>query len=100
MYMLKCCDDSYYVGVTANLERRLKQHSHSRNTYVGERQPFELVYQRDFDRPRKAIAFEKQLKGWSRDKKEALIAGNLSKLKQLSQCKNRTHYLWRDIRSG
>ena len=59
------------------------------------RLPFELVYVKEFDRPRKAIAFEKQLKGWSRRKKEALIAGDISKLKELSMCRNETHYLAR-----
>jgi putative endonuclease len=96
VYILKCCDGSYYVGVTVNLERRLKKHLAAGDTYVGKRQPFELVYRKEFDRPRKAIAFEKRLKGWSREKKEALIVGDIEKLKELSQCRNKTHYLVRE----
>ncbi len=48
----------------------------------------ELIYSKEFDSPLKAIAFEKQLKGWSRAKKEALIKGDIEELKRLSRSKN------------
>ena len=94
VYILQCSDDSYYTGVTNNLERRLGEHEtgKSQKSYTATRLPLKLVYYEIFDRAMKAIKFEKQVKGWSRKKKEALIERNWSKLKELSACKNSSHY--------
>lgn len=86
-YILKCSDDSYYVGVTNNAERRLIEHQEGINVtcYTYSRRPIELVYFEKFIDILQAIAREKQLKGWSRKKKEALIEERGTDLKQLSK---------------
>ena len=90
VYILKCSDHSYYTGITSNLDRRLAQHHFGNNpdSYTFSRRPLELVYACDFINPRQAIAFEKQVKGWTRAKKEALIAEDWSKIKLLARCAN------------
>ena len=93
VYILKCDDQSYYVGVTSNLNRRIKEHHSRKNpsSYTATRLPIELIFTRNFNRARAAIAFEKQVKGWSRKKKEALAMGDIQSLKTLSQCRNLSH---------
>lgn len=90
VYILKCSDGSYYTGVTNNLERRLAEHKEGQNKscYTYKRRPVELVFCEDFINPNHAIDFEKQIKGWSRKKKEALIGNDFEKLKDLAKCKN------------
>ncbi len=75
VYILKCSDDSYYVGVTNNLERRFSEHNegNSPTSYTYKRRPLKLIWSMHFNDIRKAISFEKQVKGWSRKKKEALM---------------------------
>jgi len=87
VYILKCTDASYYVGVTNNLERRIFEHNEGTDTksYTFNRRPTELVYCEYIENNLAAIAREKQLKGWSRAKKEALINGNWNKLVALSR---------------
>ena len=88
-YILKCSDDSYYIGVTNNIERRLKEHENRINPecYTANRLPVKLVFVQAFQYVDKAIAFEKQIKGWSRKKKEVVIEGNWQKLPELSKNK-------------
>ena len=77
MYILRCADDSYYTGSTRFLERRLNQHQRGEGAnHTKKRLPVELVYFEEY--PRIDIAFyrEKQVQGWGRRKKEALIAGS------------------------
>ena len=78
VYMLKCADDSYYVGSTRKtLDERLGEHNTGVYTgYTFTRRPVELVWCQDFPNAVDAIACERQLKGWSRAKKEALIRGD------------------------
>lgn len=85
--MLKCSDDSYYVGVTNNLERRLWEHQEGVNktAYTYKRRPVEMIFSESFEDPQQAINFEKQIKGWRREKKEALINGQWEKLPELSK---------------
>ncbi len=97
VYILKCSDESYYVGVTSNLRRRLREHWTAKNpkAYVSSRLPFEVAFVKNFTRALTAIAYEKQIKGWTRKKKEALIAGFTEGLHDLSICNNASHYLRR-----
>jgi putative endonuclease len=90
VYILHCSDDSYYVGVTNNLGRRFIEHATGYNEggYTHSRRPLVLVYAEQFFRPFAAIMREKQLKNWSRSKKQALINGRLDELKQLAKKKN------------
>jgi putative endonuclease len=89
VYILKCSYGSYYTGVTSELEKRLKQHEEGAfpYCYTFDKRPIQLMFCREFDDNMKAIGFEKQVKGWSRAKKEALINGNIAKLKELSKSK-------------
>ncbi|MBI3237861.1 MAG: GIY-YIG nuclease family protein [Flavobacteriia bacterium] len=90
VYILLCADQSYYVGVTNNLGRRFIEHATSRNpgSYTSKRLPVMVVYAEQFRNPFPAILREKQLKKWTRKKKEALIAGKPDDLKAFSKKKN------------
>jgi putative endonuclease len=78
VYILRCADDKYYVGVTNNVERRVQEHEDGvdLNCFTYTRRPVLLVYVERHQYIQHAIDREKQLKGWGRRKKEALIAGD------------------------
>ena len=81
MYILQCCDGSYYTGSTKNLERRLQQHQEGKGAnHTKKRLPVTLVYYELYDRIDTAFYREKQVQGWSRAKKEALLRGELEAL--------------------
>lgn len=86
VYILRCSDNSYYVGVTNNIERRLFEHSNNliKKCYTSSRLPIELVWCENFNDINVAIAFEKQIKKWSRKKKEALIIDDWDMISKLS----------------
>lgn len=85
MYILECSDGSYYTGSTKNIELRLQQHQNGEGAnHTKKRLPVKLVYLEEFQRIDEAFYREKQVQGWSRKKKEALIAGNFDKLPELS----------------
>ena len=86
LYMLKCADGSYYVGSTWDLERRFCQHSNGEGSvYMKTRRPVELVFAAEFYRIDEAFAREKQVQGWSRRKREALIESRSNELPALSK---------------
>jgi putative endonuclease len=95
VYILECIDNSYYTGVTNNLERRLAEHHAGINPdcYTFSRRPLELVFFEVFDSPEKAILFEKKIKNWSKAKKTALIQKNWDKLPELSKCNNESSHI-------
>ena len=86
VYIVCCVDNSFYTGVTNNLRRRMWEHNtgYVKGCYTFKRRPVVLMYYEHFYNVDNAIAWEKQLKGWSRKKKEALIAGNWEKIKGLA----------------
>jgi predicted GIY-YIG superfamily endonuclease len=85
-YLLRCSDGSYYAGHTDNLEQRFAQHSiGSLGGYTGRRLPVVLVWTDSFMTRDEAFAVERKLKGWSRAKKEALIAGDWALVSQLAR---------------
>ena len=93
MYILRCADGSYYTGSTTDLQRRVHQHQNGEGAnYTKKRLPVELVYYEEYDRIDEAFYREKQVQGWSRKKKEALIEGKFEELHQHAKCKNETHY--------
>jgi putative endonuclease len=94
VYILKCKDNTYYTGITNDMERRLAEHQSGFNpdSYTFSRRPVELVYGEYFNNPNQAINFEKQVKRWSRLKKEALINGDWDRLRFSAECKNHTNY--------
>jgi putative endonuclease len=88
LYILKCRDGSYYTGTTRGLlEDRIAEHNHGKfpGAYTFRRRPVALAYSQEFDRITDAIAAERQIKNWSRAKKEALIAGDFERLKVKSR---------------
>ena len=86
VYILRCADGSYYVGHTDNLQRRVKAHNEGGGAkFTCKRRPVRLVYTETHDGEEAAVRRERQLKKWSRAKKEALIAGDRARLKQLSR---------------
>ncbi|REE81981.1 putative endonuclease [Lutibacter oceani] len=89
VYILKCSDNTYYTGVTSNLEKRLFQHSSGfyKNCYTYKKRPVTMVFYAEFTDINLAIEKEKQLNKWSRVKKEALINGGYDDLVNLAKKK-------------
>lgn len=93
VYVVECKDGSYYTGVTADLEKRINEHNSGfYKGYTSSRLPVKLVYSNRFTNVNDAIKAEKQIKGWSRAKKEALIIGDFDFLRKLSKGKNKNEY--------
>lgn len=89
VYILRCSDGSYYVGsARTSLEDRIAQHqAGTYDGYTACRRPVELMCHQEFDRITDAIAAERQVKNWSRAKKEALIRGDFAALRVLAKSK-------------
>jgi predicted GIY-YIG superfamily endonuclease len=87
LYILRCADGSYYTGTCrAGLEARVAQHNAAHfGGYTASRRPVALVFSQSFQFITDAIAAERQVKGWTRAKKEALIAGNFDLLPELAR---------------
>ena len=93
MYILRCANDQYYTGSTINLEKRLAEHENGQGAnFTRKHLPVELVHFEEYDRIDTAFFREKQVQGWSRKKKEALINGELDKLPEFAACINETHF--------
>ena len=89
MYILECADGSYYTGSTRDLERRLWEHQNGLGAnHTAKRLPVKLVYCEECDRIDDAFYREKQVQGWSRKKKEALMARDTNQLHLLAECRN------------
>ena len=86
MYILRCADDSYYVGSTADLEHRMEQHSlRAGSEYTRRRLPVALEAAFESANVADAHAAENQVQGWSRAKREALIRGDFDALPGLAR---------------
>jgi predicted GIY-YIG superfamily endonuclease len=84
VYILRCCDASLYIGETDDIEHRVGRHQEGRAcAYTAARLPVKLVYTEELANHLAARRREHQLKGWTRRKKEALVAGDLPLLKRL-----------------
>ena len=93
MYILQCADGSYYTGSTNNLEFRLNQHWKGKGAnHTKNRLPLKLLYVEKFKRVQDAFYREKQVQGWGRKKKEALIRNMPEELHRLAECMNETHF--------
>ena len=85
-YMLHCADHSFYVGHTDDLDARLSAHqTASIPGYTSTRLPVKLVWSSDFPTRYEAIQAERQIKGWSRAKKLALIRGDWNLISELAR---------------
>ena len=88
VYILHCTDGSYYTGLTEDLEIRLAQHQMGELPgYTQNRRPVQLVFSDEFSSMDDALGRERQIKGWSKAKKEALIAEDWEGLAELSRSK-------------
>ncbi|GAA4799868.1 GIY-YIG nuclease family protein [Litoribaculum gwangyangense] len=89
VYILKCADNTYYTGITSNLEKRIMEHESGKHidSYTYKRRPIKLVYFAEFTNVDLAISTEKQIKKWSKAKKEALINNEYNKLPNLAKKK-------------
>lgn len=94
MYILECSDGTYYVGSTIDLIIRFHQHERGEGAnHTKKRLPVKMVYFKKFIKICEAFYREKQVQGWSRKKKEALIYGEIKELYFLSECQNQTHFM-------
>ena len=85
MYIVECSDGSYYTGSTKDLDLRLTQHQAGEGAnHTKKRLPVKLIYYEEYSRIDEAFFREKQVQGWNRKKKEALIEGNVSILPELA----------------
>ena len=85
VYILQCADESFYTGMTNDVERRLFEHNTSKQrSYILNRKPIKLVWVSDELGIQDAISLEKQIKGWRREKKIALINAEYDRLPELS----------------
>jgi predicted GIY-YIG superfamily endonuclease/glycine/D-amino acid oxidase-like deaminating enzyme len=89
VYILLCSDNSYYTGLTNDFEKRIWQHETGffPECYTYRRRPVTLQWHQKLDTAEEAGKLERQIKGWSRKKKEALINGDIEELKRLSKKK-------------
>jgi putative endonuclease len=93
MYILECADGTYYTGNTKDLERRFSEHQNSHGAnYTKNRLPVKLVYVEEYSRIDEAFYREKQIQGWSHNKKKALIERHVDKLHKYAEYKNSSHY--------
>ena len=92
VYILECSDDSFYTGSTLDIEKRVQEHQDGKGAnHTKKRLPVSLVFCQEFQRIDDAFYREKQIQGWSRKKKEALIKSDYNSLMKFSGCKNETH---------
>ena len=92
-YILECADGSYYTGSTKNIELRLAQHQAGEGAkHTKSRLPVKLVYFEEYGRIDEAFYREKQIQGWSRAKKEALMKGDIEALHNMAKCINSSSF--------
>ena len=89
VYIIKCSDKTYYTGITSNISKRFTEHKTGKHKdcYTYSRRPLDLVFYAEFTNVELAIETEKQIKKWSKAKKEALINNKFDKLPNLSKKK-------------
>lgn len=93
MYILECSNGKYYVGSTIDLKGRIREHQEGKGAnFTRKFLPVRLVYFEEFERIDEAFFREKQVQGWSRKKKEALMYGWENQLHDLSICRNDSHF--------
>lgn len=89
VYILNCSDNTYYTCITSNLTKRITEHKTGKHieSYTYKRRPINLEFYAEFTNVDLAIQTEKQIKKWSRVKKEALIKNEFEKLPNLAKKK-------------
>ena len=90
IYILRCADNSYYTGHTDNLEKRIGEHQRGLcDGYTTGRLPVELAFSQECSTRIEALTAERQIKGWSRKKKEALMRGDWAEISRLAKGSDR-----------
>lgn len=90
VYILKCSDSSYYTGHTDNLEKRIYEHETGKiQGYCAQRLPVQLAYSQEFPTRNEALSVERQIKGWRRKKKAAMMRGDWDEVSRLAKNKNK-----------
>ena len=90
VYILRCSEGSYYTGHTDDLDCQMAQHGDgTASAYTSKRRPLELLWAKDCQSRDEAFWLEKQIQGWSRVKKEALMRGDFTALPALSRSRGR-----------
>ena len=94
VYIIKCSDKSYYIGITNDVNKRFNEHKSGKYSecYTFNKRPLELMFYETFNDVLQAIYFENKIKKWTRAKKEALINGDFNMLQILAKCRNATHF--------
>jgi putative endonuclease len=93
VYILECADHSFYTGSTWDLERRLREHQAGVGAnHTAKRLPVALVYCERYERIDDAYRREKQIQGWNRKKKQALMAADTNQLHVLAECRNESRF--------
>jgi len=88
VYILGCSDGSFYVGHSENVEERVTVHNAGRGaSWTACRTPVVLAFKERFATEEDAVRRERQIKKWTHSKKQALVEGNLARLKALSKSK-------------
>ena len=83
VYLLRCADNSLYCGETPDLGTRESDHNEGRGgSYTSKRRPVQMIYAEQFASRQEALKRERQIKGWTRNKKEALVSQDLDRLKR------------------
>ena len=86
VYILRCADNSYYTGHTDNLEKRIGEHQTGGHPgYTANRLPVKPVWSQEFASREEALSAERQIKNWSRKKKEAMIRGDWKEVSVLAK---------------
>jgi len=89
VYILRCADGSYYTGHTDNLEKRIGQYQAGEcSGYTVTRRPLDLIWSQECVTREEALSAERQIKGWSRKKKEAMMRGDWAEVSRLAQSKS------------
>jgi predicted GIY-YIG superfamily endonuclease len=98
VYLLRCADDSLYVGETSNLQTRERDHKNGRGgSYTAQRRPVHIVFAEQYSSREEALRRERQIKRWSSEKKELLVRGDVAALSGTSRrARIRTGFTWRD----
>ena len=100
IYIVRCADDTLYVGHTEDLASRERTHNDGRGAvYTGARRPVHMVYAEEHASIASALVRERQLKRWSTKKKEALVLDDRAALKSLDRrtTKSMTAFSWQDL---
>jgi predicted GIY-YIG superfamily endonuclease len=98
VYLLRCSDDSLYVGETSDVLTRERHHNEGRGgNYTAKRRPVQVVYAEEYSSREEALRRERQIKRWSSKKKELLVRGDVTALAGNSQrARIRTGFTWKD----